>query len=211
MTLLAVTYLGGRWVQYTLTDYIKKSISLAGSMVARPIMHMAEFHKTQAEANIQPAKKNVMPIVRGALIALPIVAVFAALLSSADVVFGQQLNNLITWFRLDNLPELIFRFVYIAVIGYALAGVILHAASQSKDEKLANEDKPLIPAFLGYVEATIVLGSVVALFTAFVVIQFQYFLAAQPTSTLKATPTQITPAVDLANWLRWHSLPCSCC
>jgi hypothetical protein len=71
---------------------------------------------------------------------------------------------------------LIFRFIYILVIGYALAGVILHASTQSKDEKLASS---IIPPFLGYVEATIVLGSVVALFAAFVVIQFQYFFGGQ--------------------------------
>jgi len=175
MTLLAVSYLGGRWISYTLVDYFGKSISLAGSMIARPIMFVTEFRKEQAEAGIQPPKRNIMPVVRGLLIALPIVAVFASLLSSADVVFGQRLEDLIEWFRLDNLPELIFRFVYIMVIGYVLAGVVLHASTQSKDEKLASEDKSLFPPFLGNVEATIVLGSVVALFAAFVMVQFQYF------------------------------------
>lgn len=175
MTLLTVTYLGGRWIQYTLIDYLAKTASLAGSMIARPITHMTEIRKGQAEAGVQPPKRNIWPVVRGVMIALPVVAVFASLLASADVVFGQRLEDLINWFRLDNLPELIFRFVYIAVIGYALAGVVLHAATESKDEKLINEDKPLIPPFLGSVEATIVLGSVVALFAVFVAVQFQYF------------------------------------
>lgn len=175
MTLLAVTYLGGRWITYTLADYLGKSLQLVGSMIGRPITFMTEFRKEQAEAGLQSSKRNIWPVVRGIVIALPIIAIFASLLSSADVVFGQRLEDLINWFKLDNLPELIFRFIYILVIGYALAGVILHASSQSKDERLAGEDKPLIPPFLGNVEATIVLGSVVALFTAFVVIQFQYF------------------------------------
>jgi hypothetical protein len=175
MTLLAVTYLGGRWISYTLVDYFGKGMSLFGSMIGRPITFMTEFRKGQVEADIKPAKRNIWPAVRGILIALPIVAIFASLLASADVVFGQRLEDLLNWFRLDNLPELIFRFVYIVVIGYALAGVVLHAANQSNDEKLANEDRPLIPPFLGNVEATIVLGSVVMLFAAFVVIQFQYF------------------------------------
>jgi len=144
-------------------------------LVARPITFMNDVRKEQTEAGVQPSKRNIWPIVRGIVIALPIVAIFAALLSSADVVFGQQLGNLMKWFRLDNLPELIFRFVYIVAIGYALAGVILHAATQSTDEKLANEDKPFIPSFLGFTESAIVLGSVTALFAAFVVIQFQYF------------------------------------
>ena len=175
MTLLAVTYLGGRWILYTLTDYLGKALQLFGSMVGRPITFMADVRKAQTEAGIQPPRRNIWPVVRGIVIALPVIAIFASLLASADVVFGQRLEDLINWFKIDNLPELIFRFIYIVIIGYALAGVILHAATESKDEKLANEDKPFIPPFLGYVEATIVLGSVVALFTAFVVIQFQYF------------------------------------
>jgi hypothetical protein len=175
MTMLAVTYLGGRWLQYTLLDYLGKFLNLVGSMVALPITFMTGIHREQAGAGIQPAKTNIWPVVRGIVIALPVVAIFASLLASADVVFGRHLEDLINWFRLDNLPELIFRFVYIIVIGYGLAGVVLHAAALSTDEKLPSEGKPLIPPFLGYVEAAIVLGSVVALFTAFVVIQFQYF------------------------------------
>jgi hypothetical protein len=179
MALLAVTYLGGRWIQYTLADYLGKSLQLVGSMIARPITFMTDIRKEQAEAGVQPSKRNIWPVVRGIVIALPIIAIFASLLASADVVFGQQLESLIHWFNIKNLPELIFRFVYILSVGYALAGVILHAATQSKDEKIANEDKPFIPPFLGYVEATIVLGSVAALFAAFVVIQFQYFFGGQ--------------------------------
>ena len=172
MTLLAVTYLGGRWYLYALADYVVKFVQLVGSMIGRPITFMTEIRKEQAEAGVHPPKRNIWPVVRGIVIALPIIAIFASLLASADVVFGQRLEGLINWFNIENLPELIFRFVYIMVIGYALAGVILHASTESKDEKLAS---PTIPPFLGYVEATIVLGSMVALFTAFVVIQFQYF------------------------------------
>ena len=172
MTLLAATYLGGRWYQYTLADYLGKSLQLVGSIIGRPITFATEIRKQQAEAGVQPPKRNIWPVVRGIVIALPIIAIFASLLASADVVFGQRLEDLINWFNIENLPELIFRFIYIIIIGYALAGVILHASTQSKDEKLATS---FIPPFLGYVEATIVLGSVVALFAVFVVIQFQYF------------------------------------
>jgi hypothetical protein len=113
------------------------------------------------------------------LIALPIVVVFAALLSSADAIFGQRLEEFIELFQLEKLPEYIFRLVYILVGAYALAGVFLHAASQSKDEKLVGEEKPVLPAFLGFIEAAIVLGSVAALFASFVFVQFQYFFGGQ--------------------------------
>ncbi len=113
------------------------------------------------------------------MIALPIVAVFAALLSSADLVFAQRLNDFAKLFRLEKLPEYIFRAVYILIGAYALAGVFLHAAQKSQDEKLTGMEKPLVPQFLGFTEAAVVLGAVVLLFAIFVVIQFQYFFGGQ--------------------------------
>jgi len=175
MSILAFTYLGGRWYLYTIVDYVGKYFTLLGSMVARPISFMADVRKDQMDSGTQPSKRNIWPVVRGVIIALPIIAIFASLLASADVIFGQRLTDLMDLFNLENLPEFIFRLIYIVIIGYALAGVILHAATESKDEKIGKEEKPLIPAFLGFVESAIVLGSVVALFAAFVAIQFQYF------------------------------------
>jgi hypothetical protein len=176
MLIIAVTYQGGRWFQYTIADYFGKSFALLGSMIGRPLTFSLEARKAQLESGVQPtAKYNVWPIVRGIIIAVPIVAIFASLLASADVVFGQRLGDIVDLFKLEKLPEYIFRFVYILVIGYAIAGIVLHASSESKDEKLVGEEKPLIPAFLGFIESSIVLGSVVVLFASFVVIQFQYF------------------------------------
>lgn len=179
MTVLAVTYLGGLWLKYSISDYVSKFLTLFGSLIFRPITFTNEIRKTQAQAGVTPSKRNIWPIVRGIIIALPILAIFASLLASADSIFGYKLNNLMVMFDLQNLPEYIFRLIYILVIGYALAGVVLHAASESKDEKLVGADKPSIPAFLGFIESSIVLGSVVALFAAFVVIQFQYFFGGQ--------------------------------
>jgi hypothetical protein len=113
------------------------------------------------------------------LFALPVVAFFAVLLASADLVFAQGLKDLTQLFNLENLPEYLFRLVYILVLAYALAGVWLHAANRSADEKLLGLEKPLLPPFLGFTEASIVLGSVVMLFAAFVVIQFRYFFGGQ--------------------------------
>lgn len=175
LTIFTVTYLGGQWIKYTLVDYVTNFFSLVGSLLIRPINFAADARKVQAEADAQPPKYNVMPILRGLIIAIPIVMIFASLLASADVVFNQRLENFIEAFKLENLPEYIFRTIYILVIGYGLAGIFLHAANASTDEKLAGGEKPLLPPFLGFIESSIVLGSVVALFAAFVIIQFQYF------------------------------------
>jgi hypothetical protein len=184
MGLFAMSYLGGRWPSYNLLDHLYGFLRLLGSMIARPLGFSTEM-KREAASNGEQAEgqggdtSQLWPVVRGILLALPIVVIFATLLSSADVVFGQRLDQFIELFNLENLPEYLFRLVYILVFAYAIAGVYLHAATQSKDEKLVGEEKSVIPAFLGFTESAIVLGSVAALFAVFVFIQFQYFFGGQ--------------------------------
>jgi hypothetical protein len=175
MGIFALTYLNGEWVRYSLLDYVFGYLHLAGSVIARPIGFAAQARREQP-ATGEKQGARVWPYLRGVIIALPIIAIFASLLSSADPIFAKQFEKLTDLFRIDNLPEYIFRLVYILVFAYALAGTFLHAAQKS-DEKV--EEKTWVSPFLGFTESTIVLGSVVILFLAFVVIQFQYFFGGQ--------------------------------
>ena len=182
MGLLAVSYLGGRWAWYSLADYILNALRLIGSMIASPLRFWVEGRKTAAEqepARTRPGAKRLWAVVRGVLIAIPVVVVFAALLSSADLVFARQVQGFVNLFRLENLPQYIFRVVYILIGAYALAGVFLHAAQKSRDEKLLGIDKPLVAPFLGFTEAAVVLGAVVLLFALFAGVQFRYFFGGQ--------------------------------
>jgi hypothetical protein len=179
MFVLVITFSGGRWLAYSLADYVVRLFSLLGSMIARPLGFTAEARREMPDEEKPGVRKQAWPVLRGLLLALPVVAVFASLLASADLVFAQRLDDFVKLFRLENLPEYIFRGVYILILAYLLAGVYLHATERSQDEKLQGEDKPVIPPFLGFTEAIIVLGSVVLLFGVFVIIQFQYFFGGQ--------------------------------
>ncbi len=175
MGVFALTYLGGRWLHYTVLDYIFGYFRLFGSMIARPLGFAAQTRNQPSLSEKRSA--NVWPILRGIVIALPVIAIFASLLSSADPIFAKRFEQFIELFNIDNLPEYIFRLVLILVFAYAIAGTYLHAA-HSNDEKIS-EDKPFVSPFLGFTEAAIVLGSVTVLFAAFVTIQFQYFFGGQ--------------------------------
>jgi hypothetical protein len=181
MGILAASWKGGRWPWYSLSDYVVNYVKLAGSIIARPVIFQMEMKKQRGESNepagsiSPPRMKRFWAILRGVLIAIPIVVIFTALLSSADLVFGQRVQDFVKLFRLENLPQYIFRCIYILIGAYALAGVFLHAAWKSQDEKLIGMDKPPVPQFLGFTEAAIVLGAVVLLFALFAVVQFQYF------------------------------------
>lgn len=175
MGVFAMTYLGGQWVRYGLADYLLGYLRLFGSMLARPLGFSAEIKKEQPSTG-EKRSGQVWPVVRGIVIAIPVIAVFASLLSAADPIFESRFADFIDLFKIDNLPEYIFRLVYILVFAYAIAGTFLHAAQKSGEEL---EEKTLGSPFLGFTESTIVLGSVVALFIAFVVVQFQYFFGGQ--------------------------------
>ncbi len=178
MGIFALTYVSGQWTRYAFLDYIFGYFRLFGSMVARPLGFIAENRRIPLEQPSLSQKRGaqIWPVVRGIVIALPVIAIFASLLSSADPIFAKRFEDFIDLFKIQNLPEYIFRLVYILVFAYALAGTFLHAAQKSHE---AVEEKTVIQTFLGFTESAIVLGSVVILFIVFVVIQFQYFFGGQ--------------------------------
>ena len=174
MGVFALTYLSGQWTRYALIDYIFGYFRLFGSMIARPLGFASE-NRDQLSLN-QNRGGQFWPVLRGIVIALPVIAIFASLLSSADPVFASRFEDFIDLFRIQNLPEYIFRLVYILILAYVLAGTFLHAAQKSNETV---EEKTWFSPFLGFTESSIVLGSVVLLFIAFVVVQFQYFFGGQ--------------------------------
>jgi hypothetical protein len=179
MGLMVTSLVGGRWSSYGMADYVVAFIRLTGGVLYKPYMLQNAKRQQQEESVGTTGNKNVWPVVRGILIAIPILVIFSALLSSADLVFAQRLDTFVSLFRLEKLPEYIFRIIYIIIGAYLLVGVFLHAAISSQNEKLIGEEKPLVPPFLGFIESSIILGSVAILFALFVVIQFQYFFGGQ--------------------------------
>jgi len=173
--LLTVTYQGGRWTRYSLFDYFNKFLLLIGSIILRPYGYFKQNRIDMAGVRRLPIK----PVVRGLMIAVPVVVFFAVLLAAGDLVFRQKINDTFDFFSLERIPEYIFRLMIILFWAYVLIGVFLHAASQSKDGKLIGEDAPVIKHFLGFTEAAIVLGSVIILFLLFVIVQFRYFFGGE--------------------------------
>jgi hypothetical protein len=167
--LLALTFLGGRWVDYSFSDFVAKLIGLI------PI-GLIELRNTPAG----PSKKEgrfraILPVVRGLLLAIPILWFLAALLSSADPFFQAWLDSLFQFLNIDNAAESIFRVFYILILAYLFASVYLYSLTRSRKEELMGKDRPLVAPLLGFGEAATMLASVNILFAAFVIVQFRYF------------------------------------
>jgi len=185
MAVMAMSYLGGQWLNFGVADYAKGFFQLSLSILSRPFIYSNQARKDRNESGTQRTSRRIWPILRGILLAVPILVLFAALLGSADLIFNQQMQDFMKLFKLERFPEYVFRLFYILVVAYALAGVILHAGLDSKNEKLLGVDKPLVQKFLGFTESAIILGSVAVLFSLFVFVQFQYFFGGKANINLE--------------------------
>lgn len=111
-------------MQYSLFDYFGKLIRLIESVVARPVEFFNHVRKHPVDHGALRMHLPVGAVLRGLLIALPIVAIFAALLASADLVFNQKLAEFLNLFDFENVSETILHLIIILITAYILAGVV---------------------------------------------------------------------------------------
>ena len=115
-------------------------------------------------------------MLRGLLIALPLVILLGGLLASADLIFSSKIEGLFKWIKIEDFGELVFRFIYVVILAYALCGAFIFIVSQTAEKKVKDNESPLVSPFLGKIEALIVLGAVNLLFLAFLVDPIPLFL-----------------------------------
>ncbi|HJR79928.1 MAG TPA: hypothetical protein VJ821_07640, partial [Anaerolineales bacterium] len=71
MGVIALTYLNGEWLRYSLFDYVLDYLQLFISMIARPLGFAAQNRREQP--SLSPKRgTQVWPVVRGTVIALPV-------------------------------------------------------------------------------------------------------------------------------------------
>jgi hypothetical protein len=170
--LWARTFYHGQLFRFGLLDYAVNFL-LAGidGVLFPPSIILAAGKEATAQGG---SRRLVLPVLRGLLLALPVVLLFAALLGAADLVFADRLRDLLEALNLDNIPELIWRSGLIIVMAFGALGLMAQALWPASRYSPIGAGKSLVPHFLGLIESSIVLGSINLLFAAFVVIQFRY-------------------------------------
>jgi hypothetical protein len=177
--LLSATLTTANWTHYRLGDYLVAGLKLmaaglvrgAGSLAKPP---QAPSPDPAAPNGWQSFRRRGFPVIRGVLLALPVVLVLGSLLSSADPVFARMAANLLKVFDIARLPEYLFRGFYILILTYLFAGVLLNAVFPEPVENRPDPNEAWKMRFLGSVEALVILGSVALLFAVFLAIQFRY-------------------------------------
>jgi len=122
-------------------------------------------------------------IVRGLLLAIPVVAVFLALLGTADIVFGDAVQRLLEWLDIERILSWVGDGMVIVLSGLFFLGAMVAALIKPAERQLIGEEKPLLKPFLGLLESGIVLGAVDLLFLVFVLFQVRYLFGGEANIT----------------------------
>lgn len=145
------------------------------------------------------------PVVRGLLLAIPILVVFAMLFSAADVAFERLMDQLFSWDV--DLGMLALRLAFAFLIAWGVGGLLavaagsivdapegsamspasarppvaqsLGAAAAGLPSPAARDGDSFMPLRLGAIEAATILVAVDVLFGVFVVLQVGYLFGGQ--------------------------------
>ena len=186
LSLTCDTLLTGGALRFRLWDAFLRLFLLVFAAFERPIQaFIARGERKQNRPDTPPWRKQTAPYLRGVLIALPVLAIFSALLASADPIFEQLLRQFFAWLRIDDWAEFVFRAFYITLLGFLFSGLLLHAFSSARHHT-PNTEKPLVKPFLGKIEAFTVLALIETLFLLFLIIQLRYFFGGHANINLEA-------------------------
>ena len=175
------TFLAGRLMDFGWIDFIVAVVWVPIEAIIRPWPVLSRANR-QAFGD-RGTNSRLMAILRGLLLALPIVVVLALLLTAADVIFADVLRKAFEWLDLEWLADFAWRVVVVLACAVFFLGALVAALREPGERKLVGQDKPILAPFLGFTESTVVLIAVDLLFALFVFIQFRYLFGGQSNIT----------------------------
>ena len=155
------------WTDFALTWLL---VPLEGWIAPWPVLGTLQ----QRMLSNRQGRAQAMAILRGVLLAFPILVLLIALLSGADIIFADRVEEALRWLDLERITEWIGRGTVILLSGLFSLGCLVQALRPLGSRRLAGEAEPLVRPFLGFPEATVVLSGVNLVFGLFVAIQFTY-------------------------------------
>jgi hypothetical protein len=184
--LMAHFYAAGQLERLGLLGYPLTLLQLLGNMLVRPgplVSASVDLPTVRSRS-----QRNLLPLLRGLLLALPVLLVFTCLLASADLVFADYVQDVLHLGFLSDLLEWGWRGLVILMVAWLLAGGLIYACQRSADatgvlDKLPGQISRICS--LGVIEVNVLLSLVNLLFLVFVWIQFAYLFGGQANITVE--------------------------
>jgi hypothetical protein len=175
--LLIRSFWEGDWLEYGAVEYL---LSVVWTPIQAWLLPWGVLRRIQeAMAGGGEVRRKGLAILRGFMLAIPVLAVLISLLSSADLVFRDELGQILAWMDLENVFEVFGRLLLIVGSGLFSLGALTAALRPGGLGALRGHVDRFLRPFLGWIEAIIVLGLVDGLFAAFVLIQFRYLFGGE--------------------------------
>ena len=131
---------------------------------------------------------HFFPVLRGSLLALPVLGIFTLLLASADLVFAAYVRAFFQLPFLSSGLNLSWRFTLILAVAWLAAGGLAYSLlhedrAETVWERLGRFSRPL--NVLGFTVAITLIDLVDLLFLAFVAVQFAYLFGGLTNITIE--------------------------
>ena len=177
---LAASYRDGRWMTGGLLTWSIQGAQLLWGLLSGGVITIAQLlgawrRSDQSEPHGRWA--TLLAVLRGTVLALPVLVVFGALLSSADPRYAERLDAAWRALRLTSFEQFIGHIVFIGFMLMVLIGIYRHAAIRRPHAGML----PTAPSsrFLGSIESSSILGAVIVLFGSFLTVQLEYLFGGQ--------------------------------
>lgn len=176
--LLAYLFQSGDIFKFGILNYLSAGVKTGVEIgiIRPPTTGARAWKEAQQDGGISP---RLAAILRGLLLALPIIMIFTFLFSSADAAFDQATRDFLKLLRLDNIPELVMRLVFTTIVAWLCLGGLAYALRTIEPTPETAGKTSQAKGHLGSTETAVILAGVNALFATFVAIQFRYFFGGQ--------------------------------
>src|SRR4030042_2613349 len=119
-------------------------------------------------------QKALSQVVKGILMAIPVLFVFLLLFSSADLIFQKYVSDLISIYI---EPEAISRSILVLIATLVYIGAYTYSFRKKENQIAAQQNSK--GHSVGHIESSILLGSVNVLFFIFILVQLTYLFGGE--------------------------------
>lgn len=170
LLVIAKISFGEKVKNFLIEDYIK--------IFFLPIKFIRSLFQTLSDLFLSfRAKKDqkvFWQVVRGILMAIPVLFVFLLLFSSADLIFQKYVSDLI---NINIEPEIIFRSILVLIATLVYIGAYSYLFRKQENRIAAQQNSK--SHSIGRIESSILLGSVNVLFFIFILVQLTYLFGGE--------------------------------
>ncbi len=170
LLVIAEVSFGDKLKNFLVGDYIK--IFFLPFKFIRPLLQT--LSNLFSLRGINKDQKVLSQVVRGILMAIPVLFVFLFLFSSADLIFQKYVSDLIS---IDIEPETVFRSILVLIATLVYIGAYSYSFREKENQIEAQQNSK--SHSVGHIESSILLGSVNVLFFIFILVQLAYLFGGE--------------------------------